>query len=214
MLCDTARGQQGTYPLYIFYHPRGSCDLAHKTGAIDLDGINLADGYSIEALVKSATNRLLRTRHKSLGTIYPLLFSLSDLFCPSRVAPTPPTALAHPGVPTPMVLSFADGRPVLGLPIPPLPEDIRQRLIERRERLTGIEGPLPPEYAKFPEVPEVSATIPPDIQRTIDRHFGRSGDDTEGEAHRSRWRVTFVSFRPIDHAGPGSMGGRPTRRKK
>jgi Family of unknown function (DUF6615) len=191
-LCDTARTQPATYPLYILYHPQGSCELADKAGAVALQGVNLADGFDIEALARSAKGRTLRTKHKSLGTIYPLLFSLTDLFCPSRVVPSSAMALAPQEMP--MVLAFEGGKLVLGTPIPPLPEDVRQRLVERRAQLAGGERDVPPD--SVPTVPQVATTIPPDVQRTLDRHFDRTVDRKDAEDHLSRWRVTFVSFNP------------------
>jgi hypothetical protein len=83
VLCDTARARLAAYPLYIFYHPQRSCDLAHAAGSSSLEGINLADGYLIEALANAATTQALRTRNKRLGTVHRSLFSLADLFCPS-----------------------------------------------------------------------------------------------------------------------------------
>lgn len=77
-LCDTARiPGSATYPLYIFYHPAQTCALARKAGMIHVAGVNLADGYVIERLVKAAKTRAFRTSNKSLRVIAPHLFPMS-----------------------------------------------------------------------------------------------------------------------------------------
>lgn len=169
LLCNSARrGQVATYPLYTFYHPARSCMLAQRVG-IEIEGINLADGYAIEQLAKSATNRRLRTRNKSLSTIHPLLFSLSDLFCPSSAASMPPT-----------------------------PGEVRERLVNSRLRLYPDRQVIVDHFgdllADLPEVPPIAETIPDDVRAIMARASSKS-DDGEHSPLR-RWRVTFVSDYP------------------
>lgn len=124
-LCDTARAEKATYPLYILYHPASTCYTAQTGGFSYVTGASLADGYEIERLVTGATSRALRTQNKSLKKIAPLLFSLSELFCPLTILETGPQAFA-PGIfMGPFFTAQVAGRTAVGVPIPPTPAEIR-----------------------------------------------------------------------------------------
>lgn len=194
VLCDTARSQNATYPLYAFYHPGRSCALARNQGITHIEGVNLANGYAMETLTLAAMTPSLRTQVKRLGTLYPYFFSLRDLFCPDLVDPLGPMAF-HPreGYAIPLILSFDAGRPVLGFPLPPRPEDVHQRLADHHGRLEEFYRLLAPELP-FPEMPPVSHTIPDDVQATIERR--RSAGPIGERGGSPLWRVTFVSGNP------------------
>lgn len=194
-LCDTARMNAATYPLYLFYHTQSTIDLARSKGIQNIEGVNFADGFQIERLVKGAKGRKLRTQNRSLKTIAPLLSPLSSLFCPPNSLPLPPTAYAG-RLPTVFWMQDLDGRPHLGVPMPPAPATIRDRVAairEAREANAGriAETETAPEgaYAELPEVPPVSKSIPQDIVEVLEGR-GRSSDS---EAHLDRWRLTFIS---------------------
>ncbi|WP_171233046.1 DUF6615 family protein [Ruegeria sp. HKCCA4812] len=130
VLCDTARAAVATYPLYIFYVPGKTCKLARLDNALNVSGVTLADGYEIEKLAISASDRKTRTKNRSLNTISEKMFPLQILFCPqsinkiglvmfSRVAPVGPL--------------FFDGTS-LGFSIPPTP----QRICDAINRLGDI----------------------------------------------------------------------------
>ncbi len=190
-LCDTARAEAATYPLYIFYHPESTCTAARASGENAVTGASLADGYAIERLVTGATTRTLRTRNKSLKTIAPLLFPLSDLFCPPTVLEIGPQAFASGQFLPSIATGRAGGRTVVGVPIPPTPAIIRDRIAGSLESMTE-----PGEQAatEIPSVPAVAAEIPSEVLSAIARV--RDGS-TSGQGLR-RWRVTFVSASPSD----------------
>ncbi len=196
-LCDTARVPgSATYPLYVLYHPAQTCRLARQDGETMLAGVNLADGFIIEQLVKSAATQKLRTNNKSLRVIAPHLFSLSDLFCPSVLLPAPPFA---PGISGELwrgaMERIRDGR--LGVPIPPTPQDVRKRL-------AGALTALPKNAVGMPDhprqpVPDVAVEIPADVQNVI--HRARDGKKSEPRVSLDRWRVTYLSGSPRDDEG-------------
>lgn len=190
-LCDTARAEAATYPLYIFYHPESTCTAARASGVTTVTGASLADGYTIERLVTGSTTRTLRTRNKSLKTIAPLLFPLSDLFCPPTALETGPQALASDQFLRPITIGRAGGRTVVGVPIPPTPAVIRDRIVGSLESMAK-----PGEKAgtEIPSVPAVAENIPSEVLSTIER--ARFGSTSEHGLRR--WRVTFVSASPRD----------------
>ncbi|WP_371590074.1 DUF6615 family protein [Ensifer sp. YR511] len=66
LCCGTA--PVPTYPLYLFYHRGGTSHLASKDGVSGLLGVNVADGYAIESLVRTARSNVgLRTRNRNYG---------------------------------------------------------------------------------------------------------------------------------------------------
>ncbi len=185
-LCDTARGNAATYPLYIFYHPKSTCVAARAAGLRAVTGASLADGYIIERLVVSAVTRTQRTRNKNLKTISPLLFPLSRLFCPSTVRETGPMAFAPGRLLFPLMIGREGGRRIAGVPIPPPPIVVRNRIADIRKALTDAgESALD----KIPAVPKVVEEIPADVLAAIER--AKTGQPPDGSARH--WRVTFVS---------------------
>lgn len=170
VLCDTARNALvPTYPLYILYNSETSCELSRQAEVYTVDGVNLADGFAIEALVRAANNRQLRTRYKSLGRIEPFLQPLQTLFCPT------------------ITERFGARSVSSGLP---QPADIRGRLVvlRRKAKKSAEQNDLPiPEVS---EVPEVAEGIPADVQRII-RYYRERDDQVLPRIHR--WRVIFVS---------------------
>lgn len=187
-LCDTARAETATYPYYVFYHPQSTCTAAKAAGFDTVTGACLGDGYFIEQLAITARTRTLRTRNKSLKTIAPLLFPLSDLLCPPTVLDRGPFAFAPEGSTFPMVIGRENGRTFLGIPVPPTPEVVRQCIVRTHENLTFAGKAL----EELPRVPELSKRIPQDVLARIE------GVGTSRPAHLRRWRVTFVSASPRD----------------
>lgn len=189
VLCDYARTQNAAYPLYAFYNQDRSCRLARADGIGNVAGVNLADGFEIERRVLAATTRPLRQTTQKLGALQPLLFFLSDLFCPPRIVPISRAAIPS-GAP-PMVFSPGDGAPTFGFIMPPRPEDIRQRLVEllrrTRDQVSRSDGSVP-------NVPPLAQSIPHDVLFRIARH--REGAPTSDEERAPYWRATFVSIDP------------------
>lgn len=188
-LCDTARAEAATYPLYIFYHPESTCAAARASGFSSVTGACLADGYAIERLVTGSTTRTLRTRNKSLKTIAPQLFPLSALFCPPTVLEAGPQAFAPGRFMFPMVMGREGARTVLGVPIPPTPAVIRDRIAGSLESMAKAGDTT---AIATPNVPAVAEDIPLEVLSTIER--ARAG--TSSERGLRRWRVTFVSASP------------------
>jgi hypothetical protein len=194
LLCETARtSPTATYPLYIFYHPAKTCDLSRLSGIDVVQGVNLADGFFIEALVKSANTPALRTTNRSLGTILPSLFPLAKIFCPTLVDELGPVAFRGMPSSIPLLLSFATGRGVIGFPLPPTPEEVRQRLVDKRFGVASYLDELSPFPSRFPDIPRVADVIPADVAAILNR---RSGSTDGQEVQLDRWRVTFVSRNP------------------
>lgn len=190
-LCDTARAESATYPLYIFYHPESTCGAAAAAGFAAVTGASLADGYLIERLVMGASTRTLRTRNKSLKKIAPLLFPLSDLFCPPTVLATGPQAFAPSGFTFPVAVGRERGRPIIGVPVPPTPAVIRERIAASREVLAGTGERA---ATDLPALPPVAEEIPEEVRATIER----AQEGRTGKPGLRRWRVTFVSASPRD----------------
>lgn len=198
-LCDAARlPRSSTYPLYIFYHAAGTCEMARRSGNTSIAGVNIADGFVIERLVKAATTRTLRTSNKSLRVIAPKLAPLSALFCPAMIAPVPPFAFAPGAVSSPMYLSVSAGRRVLGVAMPPTPAGVRARVLDLRAAALLESADLAEQPGDtLPDVPEVSDRIPDDVQDVLNRREEGAGP-TPG---LNRWRLTFVSASPTPSDG-------------
>ncbi|MGE3907159.1 MAG: DUF6615 family protein [Reyranellaceae bacterium] len=185
-ICDTARAEAATYPLYIFYHPESTCRAAGAAGFTAVTGASLADGYLIERLVTGATTRTLRTRNKSLKAIAPLLFRLSDLFCPVTILRAGPLALSPGRFPFPLTAGREGGRTVLGVPVPPTPAAIRERIVRSREAVAEAGEKA---VAELTGVPAVTDQIPDEVLAVIERaRVARPLD-----RGLRKWRVTFVS---------------------
>jgi hypothetical protein len=189
-LGETARLEAATYPLYIFYHPESTSMAARAAGFNAVNGACLVDGFVIERLAVEAATRTLRTRNKSLKTIAPPLFPLSVLLCPPTILETGPNAFVGAGFASLFAIGRESGRRVIGLPVPPTPEVIRQRIVVSREMLaTAV-----PDIADLPRVPAISERIPDEVVATIQR--ARTGSPSERGLQRLR--VTFVSASPRD----------------
>ncbi|KND20192.1 hypothetical protein ADZ37_07210 [Pannonibacter phragmitetus] len=186
VLCDTARAEIATYPLYIFYHPESTCSAARATGLRTVTGACLADGYVIERLVTGATTRALRTRNKSLKTIAPLLFPLSNLFCPPTVVDKGPFAFVSDRLAFRMATGRQGGRTVIGAPVPPPPSVVRDRIISNLQIMAkgGEEAII-----DLPAVPTVAKQIPEEVLDRIER----AGSGHASSRELRHWRVTFVS---------------------
>lgn len=120
VLCDTARAAVATYPLYIFYVPGKTCKLARLDTVRNISGVTLADGYDIEQLAVSASDRKTRTKNRSLKTISEKMFPLQNLFCPQSIDKIGPMMFSRMAPVGPL---FLDGTS-LGFPMPPTPQRI------------------------------------------------------------------------------------------
>jgi hypothetical protein len=75
ILCNAARNAGcPTYPLYIFYNPAHTCVLARDVEGPVIEGVNLADGYSVRFFATIGSRRIPGIR--------PYMHSLTRLFCP------------------------------------------------------------------------------------------------------------------------------------
>jgi hypothetical protein len=75
ILCEVSRNAgYPTYPLYIFYNPAHTCLVARDVEGPMIEGVNLANGYSIRSFA-----RMGRTH---ISGIRPWMHSLTRLFCP------------------------------------------------------------------------------------------------------------------------------------
>lgn len=194
VLCDTARASVATVPIYMFYNPQQSCNLAHAGGGPNVLGVNWMDGYLVENLVKSASTQQLRTHNKSLAAVYASLMSLPDLLCPSGVLPFPiigrAIGWAAPGAPLPLVLF----RGRIGVAMPPRPEDIRARLAGARERIRAGVKASEPAAIELPSIPQL-VPVPQDVRLRITRYRSREVA-AEPTGYLPHWRVTFLSTEP------------------
>lgn len=113
------------------------------------------------------------------------LFPLSALFCPTILYRVGPTAFAPALRGRLLYLQGGD----VGIPIPPRPTDIVQRVTEmvgatsKRAR-TELEG-------DDVNAPQVATEIPMEVLEVINRERPRLDD--EARRHLNRWRVIFVS---------------------
>ncbi|WP_248410218.1 DUF6615 family protein [Aliiroseovarius sp. S2029] len=133
VLCDTARAAAATYPLYIFYVPGKTCKLARLDNALNASGVTLADGYEIEKLAISASDRKTRTKNRSSRTISEKMFPLQSLFCPQSINKIGPMMFSRAASVGPL---FFDGTS-FGYPTPPTPQkicDAVNRLNDVREK--------------------------------------------------------------------------------
>ncbi len=194
VLCDTARtAAHPTYPLYAFYHPARVYSLAHRSGASAVAGVNLADGYAIKSLVLLALRNRKQRRYRSIGKVYRYFFPLSALLCSSAIRPILPYALsAADETMGPFVIRFSGGQRVVGIPLPPTPEIVRETLV--RQHSASIDARETTETQRqelTPEVPPVGA-IPDDIRRLLETR----GSETPREENRAMWRVDLRLVKP------------------
>jgi hypothetical protein len=183
-LCDTALAQgASTYPLYIFYNPFLTCDLAQQNRA-PITGVGLCDGFLIERLTQFGTTPARRSTVKKVSNIAPHQFDLATIFCPSRIRRLDP--FAYSGRFTlRVVLDFVSGR--IGRSIPPAPSEVCERLISTfREKYPGVRR----------RTPEVAQSIPDDVRASMERARTREG---KRETPLTRYRVIFISASVKDY---------------
>jgi hypothetical protein len=186
VLVDAANRDIATYPLYAFYNPQITCDLARASDRVVVNGVELADGYFVEQLVKAR-----RPSANRISNIYKEFFPLSALFCPDLLQPFPsgPYAYAPVARTVPVSLSFGSGPPRPGIPFPPRPEDVRDRL---RDIAKGYRPDL---TSKKAQIPEVSVEIPASIRRRMEMRGLRKPEDSV-EFNSNVRRVIFLSSNP------------------
>lgn len=189
ILCDHARGQSFTYPLYAFYNQGRSCGLARADGITNVQGLTLADGYEIERRVIAATTAPMRRSTSSLGALQPLYFPITDILCPGLFMPLGPMAF-QPGSDAlpPITFDYVNGKWEAGFLLPPRPEDIRERLVDALSLAATAAG------TKTSDVPPVCKTIPQDVVSRIERH--QAGFRPHDEYSAPYWTVTVVSTNP------------------
>lgn len=195
LLCETARTASfPTYPLYIFYNHANAYTLCRAEGVRNVQGVNLSDGFLMEAAIKLKTSKQWQREVKTLGALCPFMFFLSDIFCPETAVPLGPMAFSPKKFSMPLVMSFGGGPPTLGRPIPPRPRDVRQRLADTRQRLISAHEELPELKEVLPPIPEVGNSIPESIQSLMNRI--RAQPDSKSEEPLRFWRATFISYNP------------------
>ena len=193
LLADTARNNgPGCFPLYAFYNPQHSCDLASAAGK-QISGVNLADGFVMEALAKTAKS----TRDASLNAVHRYLFLLSDVFCPPSSVPIRP--MARTGGMMRFVVDWGAQGAKISMTTPPDPQTIRDRLAAQRERVVDLlasDNGYGAEYRNaflrdLPPVPNVAQSVPSDVRDIIRR--SRKDEAGRDAPSLDRWRITFVS---------------------
>ena len=128
ILCDAARREAATYPLYTFYNPARSCTAARNAGVNTVEGVNLAGGYAVERLVTTAITSSQQQNCKRLKAIEPLMFSLAKLFCPHSLHVVGPFSYVGRNV-GPFFIANVDGDRQMGIPVPPMPEEFEMGLL-------------------------------------------------------------------------------------
>lgn len=186
LLVATAQTGSATFPLYVFYHRATTCTFANTaSGLNDVLGVNFASGFDIHRLVVGATTSKTKAKNKRLGTIRPFLFSMEDLFCPMSLRATPILGLA-PGFLGPFFIARGLPTSHVGLPDPPMPKEIRDRLIRV---LIGKNA------GAAATVPELSTEIPMYLQNLVE-----SPATARREESLRHTRITFVSTRSSEQA--------------
>ena len=185
VLSNTAISEPNTYPLFAFYNPGEVCRISPA----NLHGVTLADGHIIAELVQTTRGKTEK-RTKSLGFLWPLMFSLPSLLCPENIVPMEPQAFSRADRTTYLALQ---GRRKLGTPLPPAPQTVWARIKRLRETFSSSLK------LKLPELSSIGNEIPVEIERLIERHTIHDLDMPK------RLRVVFMSrserqwtdFRPM-----------------
>lgn len=178
ILCDAARHSIiPTYPLYIFYNPRFTCDLARKSGYRKVTGVCLADGYMIEALVNKSMLSHFPAAGRSLRAVSSFFFPLSSMFCPSTIL-------------EPSIMALSTSMPLMPL-IPPTPQVLQNRLAQQRSLYAERFGDKFVE--NLPSVPAPTQNIPDELQDILD-----PARRQEASRKCDKWRVVFKSASPRD----------------
>ncbi len=183
-LAKAAANEPHTYPYYTFYNSQKACDLAAKgnaRGSAKINGVMLADGHLVARRVQDGVASNSERKVRSLATLAPIMQPLTCLFCPSTLWRVGPLAFS-PGRLIYFAMGGALGRGV-GIPLPPTPHQIRDRIAAHREADDTL--------LELPPVPHVGETIPDYVQDIIGR---RGRYSAEGEAASpSRRRIVFLS---------------------
>lgn len=114
-LTKETRKDRCIYPLYMFYNHGDVCEELAERDDVNVDGINLMNGYVVEALVKIEKKRTPYARpiNNKLGVLHPMFFLLKDFLC------FPLLWGRYASFPEPI----------------PHPQDICDRLIKQREKV-------------------------------------------------------------------------------
>lgn len=90
LISSALKDKTPTLPLYAFYNPHGTCSAS--SGKVR--GVELADGYSVAALVQAAVKAKPKKSHcKRIETLGPLFFPISTILCPVGEKLSPRSAL-------------------------------------------------------------------------------------------------------------------------
>ncbi len=190
-LCQTAKNR-ASYPCYILYNYAEACRLAHHAGALNFLGINLVEAHLIQRLATASSTAKLAKRNSSVGTLYPLLFPLTDIFCPSNLRPLGLMAFAGRYT-IPTALSFGPGGPTFGVPLPPRPDQVRNRLLDIRKKVSEVGD----RAIDLPRIPDLGL-VPPDLRYLVEE---LDWDGTTYSKGLDHWRLTFFSYNPTDEFG-------------
>ncbi|WP_425375867.1 DUF6615 family protein [Rhizobium leguminosarum] len=163
-------------------------------GALYIDGVNIAGGYHVEAIVKAGiASKGVKTKHKNLDALSHLFRPLADLFCPSRFS------ITRPGSEGPGTTSFATELSGFMLIEPPSPDEMRERVL----RLHRTDEEMTKAY-DMPIVPDVADEIPDDIHDLI-QPFSRAAYSRITPRRKvDVWQAVFIS-----NAGPKYEVRRP-----
>jgi hypothetical protein len=188
LLCQTSAARAATYPLYIFYNPKTSCDLARASRVTTVSGATLCDAHIVRALAKKGN----KSHSRTLGVLNTFFFNLADIFCPSNMMPIGPMMFSKSSIP--VMLSIGKNGPVLGRSIPPRPDQVRDRLISAQNATRQLLEAQGVSIA-LPDIPKIQDFVPEGIQALIDS-FGVEQPEKPGR--RNIWRVVFLSYNATD----------------
>ena len=130
VLCDTAQtAAHPTYPLYAFFHPARVYDWRIDRASV-VAGVTWQMGRRSSSFFwHCATEAASVQEHRKRVSIF---FPLSALLCSSAIRPILPYALsAADETMGPFVIRFSGGQRVVGIPLPPTPEIVRETLVRQ-----------------------------------------------------------------------------------
>ncbi len=183
-ICNVATSRTACFPLYAFYNPKRTCDLARGDGVFSVEGVTLTSGYKINGLVTAASassGTTLKRKNKRVKTISPFMQPLSSLFCPQNIYDLGPHMYAP--VDSGVLVYVGGGK--IGHPIPPSPKQIRHRLLSFANENADSET--------LQSIPDVSSKIPDYVQALIEK---AQSERMEGLSKLNKFRVTFISMNP------------------
>ncbi|MFA1676274.1 DUF6615 family protein [Rhizobium mongolense] len=164
-----------TFPIYIFYNPLATTALTRAAGKRNVLGVNIADAYQIERVVKHGLKS--GNRFKNLATLSPYMRPMTDLFCPTvqmRTTSSGKTTISFQTAAS----DFTEA---------PTPDAIHERLTGMFFARAGSEG-------EIPAVPNVGTDIPDDVRIMIEPTLGaRYASISRRPERHNYWRVVFVS---------------------